>query len=246
MDTFKTISQTFNDVDQTEPIFYGILIFAFVSLFLILFCIFCCFQHNQLEDYSFISDINQRLINDNRCLLNYPKTGDKISNKLMISPTELPIKATNKDQFKQISVKSQIYEPSIKQINLNKSSTDHRITNLSNLVNRSPTSNDTQINSKQILTSQQSLKKIDQNSNNNLKRLNLFQQKDNQTNFQKPKILNMITQIKDQPVYYLDEKPKIVKHQTEPNTQKVNTKLVAEYRLKMLKRLKSKNDQNEK
>lgn len=121
MDTLKTISQSVNEVDQMEPIFYGVLLFSSVSVFIMLICIFCCWQQNQLEDYSFVEQLNQRLIDSDRSLLNYPRSHEKAAagqpNSMVRSPRPT-YKTVNRDRFKQTTLKA-IYEPPFNPSNVN-------------------------------------------------------------------------------------------------------------------------------
>lgn len=112
MDVLKTISQSVNEIDRTEPIFYGLLLFSSIAVFIMLICIFCCMQQSQVEDYRFVEQINQRLIDSDRCLLNYPKSGAKgaLGSLPKEVPTPSPNKMVNRDRFKQTTFRA-IYEP---------------------------------------------------------------------------------------------------------------------------------------
>lgn len=116
MDTLKSISQSVDEVDQMEPIFYGVLLFSSVIVFIMLICIFCCWQQNQLEDYSFVEQLNQRLIDTDRSLLSYPSTHEKaMANGRARSPAYHTVK---RDRFKQTAPKA-IYEPPFNPSNVN-------------------------------------------------------------------------------------------------------------------------------
>lgn len=120
MDAFKTISQSVNEVDQTEPIFYGILLFSSVSVFIMLICIFCCMQQNQLEDYRFVGQLNQRLIDSGRCLLDYPNSNQKATGRPISPPRNASpsYKMVNRDRFRQTTFGA-IYEQPFDRSNVN-------------------------------------------------------------------------------------------------------------------------------
>ena len=127
MDTLRTIAESVNEVDQTEPIFYGILLFSSVSVFIMLICIFCCMQQNQLEDYRFVEQLNQRLIDNDRCLLNYPSSSDKAAGHRGNMPKNMQRDtssdalykmAKDRDHFKQNTFQA-IYEPPFNRSNVN-------------------------------------------------------------------------------------------------------------------------------
>ena len=118
---FGTISQTLNDVDASEPLFYGVLMFSFVSLLVMLYCIFCCLQQNQLEDYSYVSNLNQQLIDNSQSLLTFPKTIEKKQLKAQfINQTKLTNDLMNKNAYKSPGVKQSILKGTYPAEGLNK------------------------------------------------------------------------------------------------------------------------------
>ena len=120
MDVLKTISQSVNEVDRMEPIFYGILLFSSIAVFIMLICIFCCMQQNQLEDYRFVEQLNQRLIDSDRCLLSYPKSDAKSvvppGSSLRDAPASY--KTMSRDRSEQTAFDA-IYEPPFNRSNVN-------------------------------------------------------------------------------------------------------------------------------
>ena len=226
MIAFRAITQTINDVDKTEPLFYGIAIFSFVTLLIILYCIFCCLQHNQLDDYSFVENLNQQLINNGQSLLNFPKS----------TKHQSPIveRIANKEYFKQLKASYKAYETS----SLNKSSFNTLKTtyiapfNLNNNLNNFSPNQTNQINnlstSTEIITKQNYVKDIS----------NVNQPKHEQSNQFQANILSMLSKkIKNETPA---QQPKIVLDQNVK--RKVDPKLVAEFRLKMLNKLKAKSN----
>lgn len=77
MEKIRIVAQNLSDIDRIEPLFYALLLFAFSVLLVVLVCTFCCLQQKQLEDFSFIENINQYLIDNDQSLLNLPKSKDK-------------------------------------------------------------------------------------------------------------------------------------------------------------------------